>query len=128
MGHPRYSRSKTGVVGTNDLHHPGCRRGEHSTHLLINRDYIDQHGGTYDNSGTVFCEKYDHQFIDNEFILTARLRGQWGFAPRAVVEHLHPNWGNADTDDTYVKAQRHTRQDHRLFANRKRQLERTLRK
>jgi len=110
------------VVGTNDLHNPSVRRGTHSTHVLFRRDYIERFGGTFDGSGTVFSENYDHQWVDNEFIETAKLRGQWVFCKRSLVEHFHPVWGNNEWDDTYRKAFRESGEDQALYARRMAQL------
>ena len=118
------AKGQRSVIGTNDLHHPGSRQGTHSTHLLIKRSYIEEQGGTFDQTGAVFSEAYDHQWIDNEFILTARRRGVWAFSKRSLVEHFHPIWKNADWDDTYRKSFRHAGSDRRLFLHRKRKLER----
>lgn len=109
-----------GVVGTADLGNPLVLRGMHSTHTLFSRTYIETFGGTMDNTGTVFSELYDHQYCDNEFVQTARARGQWGFAKNAVVEHLHPHWGKSEMDATYDKALRETAKDRNLFAARMR--------
>lgn len=107
-----------GVIGTNDLGNPLVKRGGHSTHSLIRRSYIDTYGGTYDDSGLVFCELYDHQYVDNEFVQTAIRRGQWAFSKRSIVEHLHPNWHKSPLDATYKKALRATTADGRLYARR----------
>lgn len=109
---------EAGVIGTNDLGNPLVKRGGHSTHSLIRRAYIETFGGTYDDSGLVFCEKYDHQYVDNEFVQTAIRRGQWAFAKRSIVEHLHPNWRKSAFDATYEKALRATSADARLYAQR----------
>lgn len=111
---------KTGklVIGTNDLHNPLVKRGRESTHTLFARSYIEQQGGTLDNTGRVFCELYDHQFVDLEFCETAKRRGVWGFCRQSIVEHLHPHWGLAEDDATYKKAVRNTGDDHRLYAER----------
>ena len=111
-------QKRAGVIGTNDLHNPGVLRGEHSTHTLIRRSYIEQHGGTFDDTGKVFHEGYDHQYVDNEFIALAKMRGQFAFAEKAIVEHFHPHWGNARRDTTYQKAMRRTMADRRLFRER----------
>lgn len=116
------------VVGTNDLHHPGARRGTHSTHMLFRRSYISEQGGTFDGSGVIFSEAYDHSYVDNEFILTARRRGEWVFAKHSVVEHFHPNWGNAEEDETYRKSVRQAARDHRIFQARAKRLNRAFRK
>ena len=78
------------------------------------------YGGTFDGSGAVFSEAYDHQWVDNEFLELAKRRGKWAFAERSVVEHLHPVWGLAEWDDTYNKAFRETTEDQALFARRQR--------
>lgn len=109
-----------GVIGTNDLGNPSVKRGTHSTHTLFSRTYIETHGGTVDRSGIVFSEAYDHQWCDNEFIETAKARGQFAFCRRAVVEHLHPHWGKSKMDATYEKAVANSRKDRELFAQRMR--------
>lgn len=108
------------VVGTNDLHNPLVLQGHESTHTLFRRSYIEECGGTFDGTGLVFCELYDHQYVDTEFIDTARERGVFSFAEKAVVEHLHPHWGLAETDATYEKATRDTLGDQRLYVRRRR--------
>lgn len=117
-----------GVIGTNDLGNPLVKRGGHSTHTLIRRSYIDEYGGTYDDTGLVFCELYDHQYCDNEFVQTAIRRGQWAFAKRSIVEHLHPHWGKAPPDATYEKATRATREDGQLYLRRNKQGDRQARR
>ena len=115
-------RTGVGVIGTNDLGNPLVKRGMHSTHSLIARDYIETHGGTADNSGLIFSEAYDHQYSDSEFIETARRRRQFAFSKKSIVEHLHPHWGKAEMDDTYEKAHRQTNQDQRLFMQRRKKV------
>jgi hypothetical protein len=53
-----------------------------------------------------------------ELVEVAKRRGEWAFAKRAVVEHFHPHWGNADSDPTYIKAMRSTAHDRRLYMQR----------
>ena len=106
------------VIGTNDLHNPSVKRQLSSTHTLFARSYIEKYGGTEDDTGTVFCELYDHQFVDTEFVEVARRRREWAFARHSVVEHLHPHWGFGEMDDTYRKALRATGADYRLFRDR----------
>lgn len=113
------------VIGTNDLHNPAVLQKRHATHMLISRQYVLDGGGTFDGTGAVFSEVYDHQFIDNEFVAQARKRNSWAFAEDAVVEHLHPVWGLAEWDQTYEKAFRDTRGDQRLFAKRVRMAQRS---
>lgn len=112
-------RQRVGVVGTNDLANPWVVRGRHSTHTLFRRSYIEEYeGGTVDDSGTVFCEQYDHQYVDVEFVQTAKMRKQWAFSKNSVVEHLHPHWGKAEMDPTYEKATRRTERDMALYRSR----------
>ena len=113
------SRTHCQVIGTNDLGNPLVKRGIHSTHSLFSRSYIDEYGGTVDDSGLIFSEAYDHQWSDSEFIETARIRCQYAFAKRALVEHMHPHWGKAPMDDTYEKALRATSEDQKLFVRRR---------
>lgn len=121
----RYGK-RFSVIGTNDLHNPSVKRGIHSTHILFRRSYIERYGGTFDGSGKVFSEAYDHQWIDNEFIQTAQRRGQWHFCKDSIVEHYHPVWGNNEWDPTYEKAFRESKEDQALFARRIRQMERAV--
>lgn len=112
-------QTHAGVIGTNDLGNPMVKRGTHSTHSLISREYINTWGGTADDSGLIFSEAYDHQWSDSEFIETARRRRQFAFARKSIVEHLHPHWGKGEMDDTYEKAHRETEQDVKLFMRRR---------
>lgn len=111
-------RRKAGVIGTNDMGNPLVRRGGHSTHTFISRHYIAEYGGTFDDTGLVFCELYDHQYCDNEFVQTAIRRGQWAFSKRSMVEHLHPHWRKSAMDETYEKATRSTLHDQKLYMRR----------
>lgn len=121
-------RSNVGVIGTNDLGNALVMRGGHSTHTFFSREYISTYGGTYDDTGTVFCELYDHQYTDNEFVQTAIRRGQWAFSKRSIVEHMHPVWKKGEFDDTYTKAFRETLQDNRLYMKRMRAGDRQVRR
>jgi glycosyltransferase involved in cell wall biosynthesis len=89
-----------GVVGTNDRCNLRVRRGQHSTHSLVTRAYVDEHG-TIDEPGKVLHEGYIHEFVDDEFIRTAQWRKAFAPATHAIVEHLHPDVGKAPMDDSY---------------------------
>ena len=93
------------VVGTNDLGNPRVVRGEHATHILLRRAYIDQHGASWDGPGVLAHEGYGHWFVDDEIVTVAKQRDTWVSAKGAVIEHLHPLWGKAPEDDTYRKGQ-----------------------
>lgn len=111
-------RKNAGVIGTNDLGNPSVKRGRHSTHTLFRREYIERWGGTVDGSGRVFSEVYDHQWCDNEFIMTATYRRQFAFSRNSIVEHLHPHWGKNEMDPTYEKATRSSESDMLLYKER----------
>lgn len=106
-----------GVVGTNDLGSQRVMRGEHATHSLVTRAYADEFG-TIDAPGQILHEGYDHCFCDDELVATARKRGAWAFAADSHVEHLHPSWGKAQSDDVYVKGMAKFGADRRLFRQR----------
>ena len=123
----KVAESGAGVIGINDLGHAQVKRGRLSTHPLVNREYIRDQGGTFDNSGEVLSEVYDHQYVDVELCETAKARGVWAFARRSVVEHLHPRWGKGVQDATYEKAFRSAREDALLNMERLRLMRRQLR-
>lgn len=106
-----------GVVGTDDHCNPRTRRAHHSTHSLIVRAYVDEHG-TIDGDG-VYHEQYWHNFCDDELVGTARHRR--AYAPsRAVVEHLHPAHGRGPMDDTYRLGMARFAADRATFRERRR--------
>ena len=91
--------------------------GKLSTHTMVTRDYADRFG-TADGPGLLH-EGYWHEFCDNELIDTAKARGQYGHAPDAVVEHLHPLWGKAEPDAMYDAALRRMGQGYALWKKRR---------
>lgn len=107
-----------GVVGTNDLGSPRVMNGEHSTHFLFTREYANM--GTLDNPGTPMCELYPHEFVDDEFVGTARKRNAWAMALDSHVEHLHPNWGKAPMDASYASQASRMRRGRGLYTQRRR--------
>jgi hypothetical protein len=109
------------VVGTNDLGNPTVMSGRHATHSLVARSYADGLG-TLDGPGAVLCEQYDHQYVDTELVVTAQTRGEWAFADRSHVEHLHPFWGKGRMDATYERGLAGGRADRALFMSRSRRL------
>lgn len=106
-----------GVVGTNDLGSKRVMVGDHSTHSLVTRDYVERFG-TIDEPGVVLHEGYHHEFVDDEFVQTAMHRGMWAFAEDSHVEHLHPAWGKAPMDRTYRMQRRRMQQGRRIYATR----------
>ncbi len=104
------------VIGTNDLGNPTVMAGKHATHSLVHRTYIEQ--GTIDEPGKLLHEGYQHNFVDNEFIATAKWRGEWAFAFGSHVEHLHPFWRKSEDDRTYQLGRRTYHADSRLWRQR----------
>lgn len=107
-----------GVVGTNDLGNPRVVAGQHATHNLVSRAYVQQYG-TIDGEG-FYHEGYHHNWVDTEMVETAKSRGAWAFAADSIVEHFHPHWGKAEPDKTYRLGQRYFHRDRRLYYTRKR--------
>lgn len=111
------------VIGTNDLGNARVMRGEHGTHCLVERAYVDEHG-TIDGVG-VMHEGYVHEYSDDELVGTAKYRGVWGFAGDSIIEHLHPAWLHPDgrrkapTDHLYDDQQNRMRQSRALFRARR---------
>lgn len=93
-------RPGIGVVGTNDRCNRRTIRGEHATHMLVTRSYVEQFG-TIDEPGKFYHEGYPHEFCDDEAVATAKLRGAFAHARDSIVEHLHPMTGRAPTDELY---------------------------
>lgn len=111
--------TETGVCGTNDEANAKVVRGDHSTHSLIRRAYIEQCGGALEGPGTVFSEAYGHQYCDNELVELAKVRECWSFSHRSVVRHSHPMWGTSKMDATYQKGQSTAAADRDLYFQRK---------
>lgn len=114
----RRLRGPIGVVGVNDLCSRRVRMGEHATHFLMTRDYARR---PMVNGGPgPLCELYDHCFVDDELVATARMRGAIAFATDSVVEHLHHVNGKMPLDEIYVRGRERFREDRRLFRQRRR--------
>jgi hypothetical protein len=112
------ARDGADVVGTNDLHNPRVTAGDHATHMMIRRAYIDEVGASWDGPGVVVHEGYGHWFTDDEIVTAAKQRGAWAMAIHSKVEHLHPLWGLAEDDETYRLGQSHIEADKALYAER----------
>lgn len=115
----RFEDPSIGVVGTQDLGNARVIAGLHATHSVVRRTYVDQYG-TIDERGKVLHEGYPHEFVDDEFVATAQHRGAFVFEPTSIVEHLHPLWGKAPTDDLYNAHAARMRAGRTLFARRRR--------
>lgn len=106
------------VIGTNDLGNPRVMSGEHATHLLIRKSYVDEVGASWDGAKVVCHEGYAHCFVDDEIVTAAKQRGVWAFAMGSTVEHLHPFWDKAETDSTYQLGQSKFVADQAVFVKR----------
>jgi hypothetical protein len=105
-----------GVIGTNDQSNKWNVNGHFSTHPLIRRSYVLEHGGSLDGPGIVFHEGYDHNYVDRELCHLAQARNEWAFAVESRLIHHHPAWAKApSTDATYAKGRRTFHADHELF-------------
>jgi hypothetical protein len=89
------------VIGTNDLGNPRVLNGEHATHVLLSRQYITEHGASWDGPGVLAHEGYRHNFVDDEIVTAAKQRGVWQMALGSRVEHMHPMHGKAEIDAVY---------------------------
>lgn len=106
------------VIGTNDLGNPRVTAGDHATHVLIERSYVDTVGASWDRPGVVAHEGYRHWFVDDEIVTVARQRGVWQMALGSYVEHLHPAWGKAETDAVYELGESYAEQDRKVYESR----------
>lgn len=113
----RKLNKKVQVVGTNDLGNPFVMAGEHSTHTLVTRSYID-HYGTIDEPDKILHEGYIHEWVDNEFVGTAKHRKAWAMAMDSIVEHLHPIWGKGRWDAGYRETDKRVRRGSRYYKTR----------
>jgi glycosyltransferase involved in cell wall biosynthesis len=106
------------VIGTNDLTNARVIAGDHATHMLIRRSYIDEQGASWDGPKVVCHEGYRHWFVDDEIVTAAKQRRVWAMALGSLVEHLHPMAGKADTDPVYELGESHSKQDFARFRHR----------
>jgi hypothetical protein len=106
------------VVGTNDLANPRVMRGEHATHPMVRRSYVDELGASWDGPGVVCHEGYKHWFVDDELVGVAKQRGVFQPAYAAQVEHMHPIAGKGADDEVYRKGAKFADEDRALFHRR----------
>ena len=106
------------VVGTNDLGNIRVIRGEHSTHTMVSRYYCDTFG-TVDERNHVLYEGYPHEYVDDEFVQTAKCRNAFDMAMDSVVEHIHPAWGKAKWDASYKAVDKRLEDGYRIYRRRR---------
>jgi len=111
-----HKRTQACVVGTNDGGNARVISGQHSTHFLVHRDYLEC--GTIDTPGLLLNPEYTHEFTDDECIQTAIWRGTYVHAHQALVKHLHPDWGLAKMDATYDRGRAGREHDRALYMTR----------
>jgi hypothetical protein len=103
------------VIGTNDLGNSRVLAGEHATHMLIRRSYIDEQGASWDGPGVVCHEGYRHWYVDDEIVTAAKQRGVWQMALGSIVEHLHPLFGKGAQDPVYELGQSFAEADRQTY-------------
>lgn len=103
------------VVGTNDLGNSYVLAGQHATHYLVKRSYLDEIGGDGDFDHTFLPEIYDHNYTDTHFIAVAQKRSVFAPCLSSVVEHFHPAFGKAKMDATYERGNREYNVDRERF-------------
>lgn len=94
------------VIGTNDsdnpeVGNPRVKAGAHADHFFVRRSYVAEHGASLD--GLVAHEGYRHFYTDVEIVELAKARGVFTPCLESVVEHMHPDLGKAEVDETYQK-------------------------
>ena len=114
-----HKQTEACVIGTNDLGNPQVLQGQHATHSLVLLDYVEE-CGTIDEPGKVLHEGYSHNFVDTEFVATAKWRDAWAFAVNSRVEHLHPDWRKGQNDQVYALGKSGFANDQKYFEMRKR--------
>lgn len=111
--------ARVGVVGTVDDCNDRTADGTLSTHSLVARWYADL-GGAWQQPGTIYCEEYPHEYVDDELCEVARARSLYVHAFDSVVRHHHPNAGRAPMDETYERGRANSRASRALFNQRRR--------
>jgi len=93
------------VIGTNDHPegggNPKVANGSHADHFFIRRAYVDELGASLDGPGMVAHEGYRHFYTDVEIVELAKARRVFTPCLSSLVEHLHPDLGKAEVDETY---------------------------
>lgn len=105
-------------VSTNDLGNRSVMRGLYAVHPMIARWWLDSHGASWDGPGTVCHEGYNHWYVDREWSAVAQKAGQFEFAPRAIIEHMHPIFNKGVKDDVYQLGQSSNQMDRQLWVKR----------
>lgn len=86
-------KNKAQVIGLNDGH---TNLRHYGAHYMVHRDFIKKHMG-----GVFIPPAYKSWWFDREICEKAHGLGLYAAAHDATAEHLHPEWGTAEMDDTY---------------------------
>lgn len=107
------------VVGTNDLYHPGVKKGDTATHFLVDATYVAELGGDFDEEpGIAGHEGYVHNFFDTELVEVAKARGVFRPCLASVVEHMHWSAGKRPKDAQDEINHQGETPDRRMYAER----------
>ena len=108
------------VIGTNDSPegkgNPRVASGSHADHFFIRRKYVEEYGASLE--GLVCHEGYEHFYSDVEVVELAKARRVFSPCLSSMVEHLHPDLGKAEVDDTYRKGWSARERDEREWRKR----------
>lgn len=113
----RKMKGTIGVVGTNDLGNERVMKGVHATHSLVSREYAER--GTIDDPSILLHEEYPHEFVDDEFVQTAKKRKAFAHASTSIVEHMHPFWNKGEWDDLYRRHKQRMAIGYRIYQKRR---------
>lgn len=101
LGLAHYEDGKYPVIGVNDNLNPTVLNMTNSTIHLVARWYLDDIGGVIDEgAGSFYHEMYHHNYVETEFIDTAKMRGVFMPCLDAEVHHLHWTAGLSEYDET----------------------------
>lgn len=109
-----------GMISTNDMGNRRVMHGLHATHPIVRRDWVDQHGASWDGPGTLCHEGYHHWYVDDEWTAVAQAADQFVFAEDAKIEHRHHLFGKGENDATYRFGQQRVDHDRMLYHRRRR--------
>jgi hypothetical protein len=113
------TRAGYDVIGTNDMHNSRVVTGEHATHMLVRRSYVDERGASWDGPGVVAHEGYGHWYVDDEIVTVAKQRRTFISVRVSLVEHLHPAWSLAKDDAVYRLGESRVDADAKLWNERR---------
>ena len=110
------------VIGTNDHPdgngNPRVASGSHADHFFIRRAYVDNQGASLDGPGKVAHEGYRHFYTDVEIVELAKARRTFTPCLASLVEHIHPDLGHGEADDTYRKGWSQREHDEKVWRKR----------